>query len=323
MIPEYMTSPNQVPVMTQSDSVLRLGPNAYSKPAAALTVLRETVMGRELFDFAFREYARRWKFKRPTPADFFRTMEDASGVDLDWFWRAWFYTTDHVDVALSDVRAYRLKRNDPDIDYPLDREEHARDNPVPINIERNRAEGIVPRETRYEELQDLYSRNDRYTVTNKDRNDAAKERDKLEPWERDVFAKAIEADSIFYFLDFDNIGGVPTPLMLTIRYEDGSSRDLELPAEIWRRDAVSVTHRLIETKAIASISVDERHQTADANYRNNRFPPAIHESRLAVYKSKSKKRNLMADLLHELRESGKTDEEGGDRAAPLEPMDDR
>jgi aminopeptidase N len=105
MIPEYMTSPNQVPVMTQSDSVLRLGANAYRKPAAALTVLRETVMGRELFDFAFREYAQRWKFKRPTPADFFRTMEDASGVDLDWFWRAWFYTTDHVDVALSAMCA--------------------------------------------------------------------------------------------------------------------------------------------------------------------------------------------------------------------------
>ena len=194
MIPEYMTSPNQVPVMTQSDSVLRLGPNAYSKPAAALTVLRETVMGRELFDFAFREYARRWKFKRPTPADFFRTMEDASGVDLDWFWRAWFYTTDYVDVGISDVRAYRLRTGDPDIDFPLDREEHARDNPEPINVERNRAEGIVPRETRYEDLVDLYSDNDRYTVTNKDRNEAADYFATLEPWEQRAFDTALEED---------------------------------------------------------------------------------------------------------------------------------
>jgi len=323
VIPKYMTSPNQVPVMTQSDSVLRLGPNAYTKPASALTVLRETVMGRELFDFAFREYAQRWKFKRPTPADFFRTMEDASGVDLDWFWRAWFYTTDHVDIAISDVRAYRLKTGDPDVDFPRDREENARDYPEPINVERNRAEGIVPRESRYEELQDLYSEKDRFTVTNKDRNEAASVFEKLDAWEKEVFEKALEEDSIFYFVDFDNLGGVPSPLMLTIHYEDGSSRDLELPAEIWRRDARSVTHRLIESKPIDWIGVDERHQTADANYRNNRFPPVIHESRLAAYKSERKTRNLMADLLVELRESGKVDGDEEDREAPLDAVDGR
>jgi hypothetical protein len=318
MIPEYMTSPNQVPVMTQSDSVLRLGPNAYSKPAAALTVLRETVMGRELFDFAFREYAQRWKFKRPTPADFFRTMEDASGVDLDWFWRAWFYTTDYVDVAISDVRSYRLKHDDPDVDYPLDREEHARDNPVPVNIARNREAGIVPRASRFKELQDLYSEQDRYTVTNKDRNEAAEKFDALEPWEKQAFMQAIEDDSLFYFVDFKNLGGVPTPLLLDIYYEDGSQRRLELPAEIWRRDSRAVTHRLIESKPIAYISLDEGHQTADANYSNNRFPPQIHQSRLSAYKEETVKRNLMADLLHELRASGKVDGDNG-RTAPLKP----
>jgi hypothetical protein len=98
-VTEYMVSEDQVPIMTNSDSTLQWGPNAYAKPTAALIVLRETVMGRELFDFAFKEYARRWKFKRPTPADFFRTMEDASGIDLDWFWRGWFYSTDHVDIG--------------------------------------------------------------------------------------------------------------------------------------------------------------------------------------------------------------------------------
>ncbi|PTB87087.1 aminopeptidase, partial [Pseudidiomarina aestuarii] len=97
---DYMKSTNQVPIMTQSDSVLNLGPNAYTKPAVALNILREVIMGRELFDYAFKEYARRWMFKRPTPADFFRTMEEASGVDLDWFWRGWFYSTDHVDISL-------------------------------------------------------------------------------------------------------------------------------------------------------------------------------------------------------------------------------
>ncbi|MFK7830241.1 MAG: M1 family metallopeptidase [Congregibacter sp.] len=324
MIPEYMTSPNQVPIMTSSDTVLRLGPNAYSKPAAALTVLRETVMGRELFDFAFREYARRWKFKRPTPADFFRTMEDASGIDLDWFWRAWFYTIDYVDVAISDVRAYRLKTGDPMIDYPLDREEHLRDNPVPVNIERNQADGIVPRAARVEALRDLYSDSDRYTVTNKDRNAANDAFALLEPWEQRVFEQALEDNELFYFLDFENIGGVPTPLMLDIHYEDGKQRSLELPAEIWRRNARHVTHRIIEKKPISHIMVDQRHQTADADYRNNRFPPEIHQSRLSAYKAEQVKRNLMADLLHELRESGKVGGEDGDdsKEAPLQPVNE-
>ncbi len=100
--------------MTGSEEILQFGPNAYAKPATALNILRETILGRELFDFAFREYARRWKFKRPTPSDFFRTMEDASGVDLDWFWRGWFYSTDHVDIAIDSVRLYQIDSGDPD-----------------------------------------------------------------------------------------------------------------------------------------------------------------------------------------------------------------
>lgn len=318
MIPEYMTSANQVPIMTQSDSVLNLGPNAYTKPAAALTVLRETVMGRELFDFAFREYAQRWKFKRPTPADFFRTMEDASGIDLDWFWRSWFYTTDYVDIAIRDVRAYRLKHGDPDIDFPLDREERARDFPAPVSVARNREAGLVPRASRFKELRDLYSDNDIYTVTNKDRNEAADRFDKLEPWEQRVFNKAIEDGSLFYFVDFENLGGIPTPLLLTIYYEDGTQRALELPAEIWRKDAVAVTHRLIETRPIAAIALDEGHQTADADTANNRFPRQIRQSRLSAFKAETVKRNLMADMLHTLRDSGKVDA-NDDRMLPLEP----
>lgn len=319
IIPEYMTSTNQVPVMSQSDSILNFGPNAYSKPAAALTVLRETVMGRELFDFAFREYAQRWKFKRPTPSDFFRTMEDASGVDLDWFWRAWFYTTDYVDVAIDDVRAYRLKHNDPDVDYPIDRAENARDNPEPVSIARNREANIVPRESRVEELRDLYSESDRFTVTNKDRNAAAKAYTTLEDWERSAFERALKEQSLFYFVDFENLGGVPTPLLLDIYYEDGSQRTLELPAEIWRRNAQRVTHRLIESKAISHVWVDQGHQTADADYGNNRYPPQIRQSRLSTYKAKKKQRNLMADMLHELKNGEKAGVDEG-RSAPLQPL---
>ena len=310
-IPGYMTSKNQVPVMTQSDSILQFGPNAYVKPAAALTVLRETVMGRELFDFAFREYSQRWKFKRPTPADFFRTMEDASGVDLDWFWRAWFYGTEHVDVALNEIRVYRLKSGDPDIDAPLDRIEAAQDNPEPVTVLRNRDEGRVPRESRYQELEDLYSDNDRFTVTNKDRNEAQKAYKKLETWEQAALARALEEDPLFYFLDFVNVGGVPSPIPLEIYYEDGSSRNLMIPAEIWRRNANTVTHRLIEAKPIAYVQIDGKHQTADTDYANNRFPPEIRASRLKTYKRDRKTRNLMADLLVELKKkSGEGAEQG-------------
>ncbi len=320
-IPTYMTSQNQVPIMTNSESILQFGPNAYSKPAAALTVLRETVMGRELFDFAFREYSRRWQFKRPTPADFFRTMEDASGIDLDWFWRAWFYTTQHVDIGIADIRAYRLKRNDPDIDFAEDRLEEASEYPVPVTVIRNQEAGITPRETRIESLRDFYSSNDRFTVSNKDRNKAKQDWDKLKPWEKAAFERAIEADSLFYFVDFENRGGIPSPLLLTIDYENGDQRTMNLPAEIWRRDNERVTFRLIEQSPISAISLDQSHQTGDADYSNNRFPPEIQQSRLSVYRSNRATRNLMADMLVELK-SGADEKAGAAEGTPvpLEPI---
>jgi hypothetical protein len=120
-IVDYMKMDKAVqnPIMTNSESIIRFGDNAYGKPATALNILRETVMGRELFDFSFREYARRWAFKHPTPSDLFRTMEDASGVDLDWFWRGWFFTTDHVDISLENVTPFRMDTKNPEIEKPI------------------------------------------------------------------------------------------------------------------------------------------------------------------------------------------------------------
>ena len=138
----YMISDNQVPIMTHSDSVLNIGPNAYTKPSAAYHILRDTVIGRERFDFALKEYARRWKFKRPTPADFFRTIEEASGTDLDWFWRGWFYTTDHVDIALDSIYKLRIDTENPDIDLRRRREELANEPKrigVTLNEEQDRS----------------------------------------------------------------------------------------------------------------------------------------------------------------------------------------
>jgi len=305
-IPEYMTSTNQVPIMTNSESILQFGPNAYSKPAAALTVLRETVMGRELFDFAFRQYAQRWKFKRPTPSDFFRTMEDASGVDLDWFWRGWFYSTDHVDVAINDIREYKIKSKDPDKDFPLDRNEYQEKYPAPIMEERNRASIGETQVQKFPELSDFYNENDKFTVSNKDRNEYSKYLEKLEPWERRTLARALKEDQYIYFVEFENKGGLPTPLPLTINFANDTSQHIIIPAEIWRVNADVVTKIFVEPIQISSISLDDRHQTADADFSNNRFPATITQSRLALYKSKNKRRDLMKDMLMKLKADDKT-----------------
>ncbi|MGD8325863.1 MAG: M1 family metallopeptidase [Sphingomonadales bacterium] len=305
VIPSYMTSSNQVPIMTQSDSILQFGPNGYVKPAAAFTVLRETVMGRELFDHAFREYARRWMFKRPTPSDFFRTMEDASGVDLDWFWRGWFYSTDYVDVSIDGVRSYQLSTLNPDVEDPIRRQEAARDYPEPLQQSRNRQEGKVTRVDRYEELKDFYNENDEFTTSNKDRNKYASKLDKLEPWERAALEKGLKDNDFIYFVDFSNKGGLVSPIPLTLHYKDGSSEDYMIPAEIWRRDANQVTKLIMRPKEIVSFEIDRHHQTADADFSNNYFPQKMVPSRLELFKRKSKNRDLMADMLVELKSKEK------------------
>ncbi len=317
-ITAYMTSDDQVPIMTNADTVLHPGPNAYSKPTAALTVLRETVLGRELFDFAFREYAQRWKFKRPTPADFFRTMEDASGVDLDWFWRGWFYSTDHVDVAVSDVREYKVSTTNPEVEMPLARDEHAREVPETLIQVRNREEGRQTYLQRHPELADFYNENDRFTPSNKDRNEHAKKLEGLEDWEYEALRRAVEDDEFVYFVDFDNLGGLPTPLPLLITFADGSEEFVTLPAELWRRNHRHVTKLMIRDKAITSIALDPHHETADADFSNNHFPRRIERSRIELYKREDDTRDLMRDMLEKLRER-KAGPDGSVRTVPLEP----
>jgi hypothetical protein len=318
-ITDYMKSSNQVPVMTNSESVVQFGPNAYIKPTAALSVLRETVMGRELFDHAFREYSNRWKFRRPTPADFFRTMEDASGVDLDWFWRGWFYGTDHVDVELSGVREYQVSSQDPEKEFPLARRKFEADYPAAVQEERTRQETPGTRVGRHGELRDLYNESDEFTVTNKDRNEYQEFREKLKPWERDALDRAVKAQEFVYFVDFRNLGGLVTPLPLTLRYADDTTEQLLVPAEIWRYNAEEITKLLIRPKRVASITVDERHLTADVDMSNNTFPRRIEQSRIELFKAKSKDRNLMLDLMTELK-GAKDTPKAGDTAVPLKPV---
>lgn len=304
---DYMKSSVQVPIMTQSDSVLRLGPNAYTKPAAALNILREVILGRELFDFAFREYAQRWMFKRPTPADFFRTMEEASGVDLDWFWRGWFYSTDHVDISLDRVYKLRLDTQDPDIDWERRRQEEA-DKPVSFFVQRNEAEGRKTWVELNSDVRDFYDENDRFTVTNKQRNAYQSFLEKLEPWERRVFDRAIAEDQNYYVLDFSNVGGLVMPILLQMTYADGTTEDYRIPAEIWRRNAKNVSKLIVTEKEVVSFAVDPNWETADVNIENNYYPRKIIESRIEAFKSERGTDHISRDLMQEAKTKLKSEE---------------
>ena len=313
----YMKSQTQVPIMTQSDSVLRLGPNAYTKPAAALNILRETILGRELFDFAFKEYAQRWMFKRPTPSDFFRTMEEASGVDLDWFWRGWFYSTDHVDISLDSVYKLRLNTEDPDIDFGRERQTEM-EKPQSLTVIRNKEEGKELWVDRFDDISDFYDENDRYTVTNKERNSYQKFLKGLEPWERTAFERAVREDKNYYVLNFSNHGGLVMPIILELAYEDGSTEEMRIPAEIWRRTPKAVSKLIVteKDKELVSVTVDPHWETADVNVENNHYPRRIIPSRIEAYKGKSRNsyeyRDLMQDSKTELKTDDEDDDEGND-----------
>ena len=324
-IPSYMVSDYQVPIMTQSDSVIQFGPNAYSKPAAGLTILRETVLGRELFDEAFREYSRRWKFKRPAPADFFRTMEEVSGKDLDWFWRGWWYTTDHVDIAVTGLTTNKISTLDPDVESPFARAEKAATTPLPLTVLRNREEGLVTRyQRRTEQLGDFYNENDEFVPTNEDRNEyrdfisGDDEYDDLNPQERAMFDRMLERDPFIHTVSFENVGGLVMPIPLTITYADGSTEDVQLPAEIWRYDAEKTDKLFISDKEIVSVEIDVHHEIADADPHNNAFPQKVRPSRFELYKAGGAPYNQMADSLVELEgdEKGMNDDDSPDM--PLE-----
>jgi hypothetical protein len=317
-ITDYMRSADQVPIMTNSESIVQFGPNAYNKPTAALAVLREAVMGRELFDHAFREYSNRWKFKRPTPADFFRTMEDASGVDLDWFWRGWFYGTDHVDVSVDSIREYQISSQDPDKEFPLKRTKTAADRPPVISAERNREAGLVTRIERNPEVKDFYDENDEFTVTNKDRNEYREFREGLKPWETETLDRAVKAGEFVYFVDFRNVGGLVTPLPLTLTYADGSVEEMMVPAEVWRYNAEQISKLFIRKKRLVSVELDRRHIIADADTANNVSPRRVVQSRIELFKAKDRDRNLMLNQLAELK-AAKDAPKAEDKAMPLKP----
>jgi hypothetical protein len=273
---DYMTSAEQEPIMTNSESVRRLGPNAYAKPATALNVLRETVLGRELFDFAFREYCRRWAFKRPEPADFFRSMEDASGVDLDWFWRGWFYSTRAVDVGIERVTRHTVETRDPAL---VKAEKKAERDGRPETLSELRNKGLALRADRYPELLDFYSTFDELDVTDEDRRRFQRVVEQFGA--RD--AALLETPLHFTVVRFTNAGGLPTPLPLVLVFVDGSEIETSLPAEIWRYAGGNTATKLFVTaQEVARVELDRRRQTADRDPSDNIFPQEIERRWFAV-----------------------------------------
>ena len=278
----YMTSPNQVPIMTNSESILQFGPNAYAKPAQALNILRETVMGRELFDFAFKEYSNRWRFKRPMPADFFRSMEDASSVDLDWFWRGWFYTTDHVDLAVTGIRQVNFDTKNPYVEKPKQKAERDAEGPS-LATERNK--DLPKRINKFTDLADFYNEYDELDVTDDDKKAYEKYMEKLTDEQKETLSNLPNA----YVVDFENVGGLVMPLILKLSFDDGTTEMRTIPAEIWRRNNLKVSKLVITEKPLKQIQIDPRRETADATVENNFFPRRI-ESNSMELNTRSRRR---------------------------------
>ncbi|MDB5018126.1 MAG: hypothetical protein JWQ84_2958 [Mucilaginibacter sp.] len=300
---DYMKLPkNELePIMTNSENIVRFGPNAYTKPATGLNILRETIMGRQLFDFAFKEYARRWEFKHPTPADFFRTMEDASGESLAWFWRGWFYGTDPCDISLDSVKAARADLNG-NVPQQFGRAPGPQGNankvaaPIVNNYEdiskvRNREDKkiqfYVDRDTT---VRDFYWKYDRGLAA----VDSSKFRDMtkaktLAPRTPEPFTdedKAKYANKYFYELNFSNKGGLVMPIIVQFTYTDGSKQIDRIPAQIWRLNEQHVSKFYVQDKEVASIMIDPYRETADIDESNNYWGKLAEPSKFQVFKQK-------------------------------------
>lgn len=288
--------------MTNSESLLQFGPNGYSKPATALNILRETIMGRELFDYAFKEYANRWKFRRPMPADFFRTMEDASGVDLDWFWRGWFYTTDHVDLELVGVKQLNVDTRYPEVEKGLKREDREQQ---PLTLSKERNADLAKYLDRFDNLKDFYNSFDELDVTDQDRREYERFIERLEDQDKDLLKEARN----YYLISVKNVGGLVMPLIIEVTYADDSKETFRYPAEIWNKNNEQISKLIVTEKEIVSLQIDPRLETADVNVGNNSFPPQISKSRFQLFKDR-KQLNPMQKSQGMEDESDDEDEEG-------------
>jgi hypothetical protein len=288
------------PIMTNSENIVQFGPNAYTKPATGLNILRETIMGRELFDYAFKEYARRWAFKHPTPADFFRTMNDASAENLDWFWRGWFYGIEPVDISLDSVRHLvpdfdnAPPRRDTTIMAGIDKPLPDGKFPTDVSKERNREDTSIHFPTDADtSLHDFYWKYTRgmipYDTTKYPQHieGVAGGRGGAQPDEPmdDATREKIKSKQ-FYELQFSNKGGLVMPIIIEWTYTDGTKEIERIPAQIWRHNEGHITKVFAKDKEVASIRLDPNRETADIDESNNVWPVVKTESKFEVFKAK-------------------------------------
>ena len=268
------------PIMTNSESIYQFGPNAYGKPATALNILRETIMGRDLFDHAFKEYSRRWAFKHPTPADFFRTMEDASGVDLDWFWRGWFYTNNHCDISLENVEWMQINTQDPDVEAQFRKEQDAlvRDDISHVRDAKDIEQTYLDADPT---LNDYYTTTGKYEVLDLDRVEYSQMLGELKAEEQAL----LNSGKNFYEITFKNHGGLVMPLIVEFQFADGTSDLHRIPAEIWRMSEPTVTKVFETSQPATQIVLDPMEETADCDMSNNYWPHRTQPTRFQIYKN--------------------------------------
>ena len=252
------------PIMTNSEAIRQFGNNAYGKPATALNILRETVMGRELFDYAFKTYANRWKFKHPTPEDFFRTMEDASAFDLDWYWRGWFYTTDYNDIGIKEVKKYFVS-NEPSKEVEDFLKSRRRRNRIAGSMVYLVADGSESYKA---------SMNKPFDIKNSK---------SLSEYIQQTFTKEeqakLDSPKYFYQVTFDKPGGLVMPILVELTFEDGTTEKHHFPAQIWRKDDNQAVRTFATQKAIKKITIDPKNETADVDLSNNTWPKEAQKSK--------------------------------------------
>ena len=258
------------PIMSNPENVYQLGANAYAKPATALNILRETIMGRETFDHAFKTYSQRWMFKHPTPEDFFRTMEDASAIDLDWFWRGWFYTTDVVDIGVKNVTKYYFS-DTPDLETK----------------ERLKAYGYD-----LDNLPEMVFKIDEESESYDPKIATANAIQDSEILKNYLTKEGLEVNNVppkfFYEVEFDKPGGLVMPLIVEYSYADGSTERVTYPVQLWRKNEKSVRKVISSNKVLVGVTVDPDKVTADINTNNNSWPKKESPSEFDKFKTRIK-----------------------------------
>ena len=295
-IVDYMKMPKDQlePIMTNSENIIMFGPNAYSKPATGLNILRETIMGRDLFDYSFKEYARRWAFKHPTPADLFRTIEDASAIDLDWFWRGWFYGTEACDISLDTVKWAKLSAD-----------------PVPARVSSSNTYTVPvakPFLNSFEDISKIRNKEDKKIQFAVDADTSLRDFywrysrgiAKIDETPHSITPVAAIPDTLtneqktkiagnknMYELTFSNKGGLVMPIIIEWTFKDGSKEVDKIDAQVWRKNENKVVKTFMKDKEVASIKLDPMRETADVDEKNNGWNIDATPSQFQLYKSRA------------------------------------